>query len=33
MTNLSWNEITDRATEFASKCHGETYEKGESQSF
>ncbi len=33
MTNLSWNEITDRATEFASKWQGETYEKGESQSF
>lgn len=33
MTNLSWNEIADRATEFASKWQGETYEKGESQSF
>lgn len=33
MTNLSWNEITDRATEFVSKWAGETYEKGESQSF
>ena len=33
MTNLSWNEITDRAAEFASKWQGETYEKGESQSF
>ncbi len=33
MTNLSWNEIQDRATEFAAKWHGETYEKGESQSF
>ncbi|MGE5298827.1 MAG: class I SAM-dependent DNA methyltransferase [Acidobacteriota bacterium] len=33
MTNLSWNEISDRATEFASKWQGETYEKGESQSF
>lgn len=33
MTNLSWNEIQDRATEFASKWQGETYEKGESQSF
>jgi len=33
MPNLSWNEIQDRATEFASKWAGETYEKGESQSF
>lgn len=33
MANLSWNEIQDRATEFASKWAGETYEKGESQSF
>ncbi|OGL21560.1 hypothetical protein A2707_06010 [Candidatus Saccharibacteria bacterium RIFCSPHIGHO2_01_FULL_45_15] len=33
MTNISWNEIADRATEFASKWQGETYEKGESQSF
>ncbi|MEO7904770.1 MAG: DNA methyltransferase, partial [Candidatus Saccharimonadales bacterium] len=33
MTQLSWNEIQDRATEFASKWAGETYEKGESQSF
>ena len=33
MSNLSWNEITDRATEFSSKWQGETYEKGESQSF
>lgn len=33
MSNLSWNEIQDRATEFASKWQGETYEKGESQSF
>ena len=33
MKNLSWNEITDRAAEFASKWQGETYEKGESQSF
>lgn len=31
--SLSWNEIQDRATEFASKWDGETYEKGESQSF
>lgn len=33
MTSISWNEIQDRATEFASKWQGETYEKGESQSF
>ncbi|MBM3209966.1 hypothetical protein FJZ39_01320 [Candidatus Saccharibacteria bacterium] len=33
MSNLSWNEIQDRADEFASKWHGEVYEKGESQSF
>lgn len=33
MTQLSWNEITDRAAEFASKYEGEVYEKGESQSF
>lgn len=33
MAQLSWNEIQDRATEFASKWSGETYEKGESQSF
>lgn len=33
MPNLSWNEIQDRATEFAAKWAGETYEKGESQSF
>lgn len=33
MNNLSWNEIQDRATEFASKWQGETYERGESQSF
>jgi type I restriction-modification system DNA methylase subunit len=33
MPNLSWNEIQDRAAEFASKWKGETYEKGESQSF
>jgi len=33
MSTLSWNEIQDRATEFASKWAGETYEKGESQSF
>lgn len=33
MTNISWNEIQDRAVEFSSKWAGETYEKGESQSF
>ena len=33
MSQLSWNEIQERATEFASKWAGETYEKGESQSF
>lgn len=33
MPQLSWNEIQDRAAEFASKWQGETYEKGESQSF
>ena len=33
MPKLSWNEIQDRAAEFASKWQGETYEKGESQSF
>jgi hypothetical protein len=33
MPRLSWNEIQDRAAEFASKYAGETYEKGESQSF
>jgi len=33
MPQLSWSEITDRALEFASKWQGETYEKGESQSF
>lgn len=33
MAHLSWNEIQDRATEFATKYDGETYEKGESQSF
>jgi hypothetical protein len=30
---LSWNEIESRAIEFAAKWQGETYEKGESQSF
>ena len=33
MATISWNEIQDRAVEFATKWHGETYEKGESQSF
>lgn len=33
MANYSWNEIQDRAAEFAVKYQGETYEKGESQSF
>lgn len=33
MSQLSWNEISDRAVVFASKWAGETYEKGESQSF
>lgn len=33
MKSISWNEIQDRATEFVSKWQGETYEKGESQSF
>lgn len=33
MTHISWNEVQDRAAEFASKWQGETYEKGESQSF
>ena len=33
MPALSWNEIQDRAVEFAAKWQNETYEKGESQSF
>jgi hypothetical protein len=33
MSNISWNEIQDRAVEFASRWEGETYEKGEAQSF
>ncbi len=33
MSQISWNEIQDRAVEFVSKWQGETYEKGESQSF
>ena len=30
---LSWNEIESRAVAFAARWAGETYEKGESQSF
>lgn len=33
MSRLSWNEIEARAAAFASDWAGETYEKGESQSF
>ena len=33
MPAISWNEIQDRAADFASKWQSETYEKGESQSF
>lgn len=33
MTAISWNLIQDRAVEFVAKWQGETYEKGESQSF
>ena len=33
MTRLSWNEIQDRASQFAARWAGETYEKGESQTF
>ncbi len=33
MPRISWNEIQDRAAAFASRWAGETYEKGESQSF
>lgn len=33
MARLSWNLIQDRAVEFSAKYKGETYEKGESQSF
>ena len=29
----SWNEIENRAEQFAARWAGETYEKGESQSF
>lgn len=30
---LSWNEIENRAVAFSTRWAGETYEKGESQSF
>ena len=33
MANISWNEIQDRAVEFASKWNGETYEKGELEEY
>jgi hypothetical protein len=33
MSNISWNEIQNRAVQFSAKWEGETYEKGESQSF
>lgn len=33
MPRISWNEIETRATAFAAKWAGETYERGESQSF
>ncbi|MBA2468284.1 MAG: class I SAM-dependent DNA methyltransferase [Chloroflexia bacterium] len=33
MPRISWNEIQDRAAAFAGRWAGETYEKGESQSF
>lgn len=33
MPRLSWNEISARAALFASRWEGETYERGESQSF
>ncbi len=33
MTRPSWNEIRARAARFAEEWEGETYEKGESQSF
>lgn len=33
MARLSWNEIEARAAAFATEWEGETYEKGESQSF
>lgn len=33
MPRLSWNEIQNRAIAFAARWQGETYEKGESQTF
>ena len=33
MPHLGWNEIQNRARVFASKWAGETYERGESQTF
>src|SRR4029079_15370604 len=33
MARMSWNEIEARAARFAADGAGETYEKGESQSF
>ena len=33
MPHIIWNEVQNRAADFASKWKGETYEKGESQSF
>jgi len=33
MPRLSWNEIERRAVEYSARWAGETYEKGESQSF
>ena len=33
MPRLAWDEITARAAKFATDWAGETYEKGEAQSF
>ena len=33
MPRLSWNEIEQRASAFATRWAGETYEKGERQRF
>jgi len=33
MVNVSWNSIRERAEDFAREWEGETYERGESQSF
>lgn len=33
MSRPNWTEIQDRAAEFAARWQGETYEKGESQTF